>query len=562
MAETDNQDVALGSGTQLLLELVNGEQCLAANNLPGALKHFTTALALDPRRADAWLLTGRTFLKMENWANAIPALETALALQPQMADAQHGLSLALFNVGRREEALALIDAVCQRGGNSAMWVMRAFLHSQADRDPVRTLQAYQDWGRRFADPLTRKAAPFPRLDRDPRRKLRIGYVTADFREHSIAFFMLPVLRHHDHEAVEVHVYSGGHRDAITDALQACVPHWHDTHSLSDDALHQLIRSHGIDVLVDLAGHTAGNRLLVFARRAAPVQVTWLGFMLPLGMKAMDYRLTDIGMTPPGQEPHYSERLFRLACMASYAPPTYAPLCEEPPMLRNGHPTLISLNNSAKVTDAMLGVWARILQARADARLIIMVKERTADAAQAAMQSRVEAAGMPLDRVFVLHQQPLNQFMELGHIADLALDTSPISGGTTTLHALWMGLPIVAMDAERGVDASTARTLQGVGYAEWVATDEDGYVARALAFLDDPETLVRLRHETRQRLSACPLMDYASRTAEIEKAFRLMWLNHLEGHDRFLDVFADPGPAFERLGAGSGGQERAHAAPSA
>ncbi|XDF35017.1 glycosyltransferase [Paracidovorax avenae] len=556
MAAIDGKHITLGNETQLLLELVNGEQCLASDNLPGALKHFTSALALDPRRPDAWLLMGRTFLKMENWANAISALETALELQPQMADAQHGLSLALFNIGRREEALRMIDDVCQRGGSSAMWVMRAFLHSQADRDPVRTLQVYQDWGRRFADPLTRKAPPFTGIDRDPRRRLRIGYVTADFREHSIAFFMLPVLHHHDPEAVEVHVYSGGRRDGITDAMQACVPHWHEIQGMSDEEVHGLIRSHRIDVLVDLSGHTAGHRLPVFARRAAPVQATWLGFMLPLGMKAMDYRLTDAGITPPGHEGYYSERLFHLACMASYAPPTYAPLCGTPPVSNGAQPTFISLNNSAKITDAMLRVWARILDARPDARLIIMVKERTAEAAQAAMQPRVEAAGLPQNRVFVMHQQPLAQFMELGHIADVALDTSPISGGTTTLHALWMGLPVVALDAERGVDASSARTLQGVGYGEWVAQDEDGYVERALALMADTATLERLRHETRERLSASALMDYTGRTRELEKAFRLMWLNFLEGRDQFLNVFADPEPAMARLERGDHGRKPA------
>ncbi|WP_230680878.1 hypothetical protein [Paracidovorax cattleyae] len=211
---------------------------------------------------------------------------------------------------------------------------------------------------------------------------------------------------------------------------------------------------------------------------------------------------------------------------------------------------------------MLRVWARILEARPDARLIIMVKERTPEAAQAAMQPRVEAAGLPQDRVFVMHQQPLAQFMELGHIADVALDTSPISGGTTTLHALWMGLPVVALDAERGVDASSARTLQGVGYGEWVAQDEDGYVERALALMADTATLVRLRHETRERLSACALMDYTGRTRELEKAFRLMWLNFLEGRDQFLNVFADPEPAMARLERGDRGRTPARGAAPA
>lgn len=557
---TSTDDADVQEHAELLIALFQAEQCLAQQDWVGALTKFTAALAFDPRRADVWTHVGRTYLKMENWAQAIPALETALTLQPGMPDAQHGLSFALFNLGRHAEALEMIDDVCRRGNNPSMWVMRAFLHDQIDGDPAKTLEVYRDWGRRYADPLTRKAAPLAVADRRPRKRLKVGYVTADFREHSVAFFMLPVLRHHDPQEVEVHVYSGGRRDGITDALQQCVPHWHEMIHLSDDDLYTLIRSHGIDVLVDLSGHTAGNRLLVFARRAAPVQVTWLGFMSPLGMKAMDYRLTDYGMTPPGHEVFYSERLFRLACMASYAPPTYAPLCEEPPMLRNGYPTLISLNNSAKVTDRMLGVWGRILQARTDARLVIMVKERSAEAAQANMQMRVEAQGLPLDRVFVMHQQPLNQFMELGHIADVALDTAPISGGTTTLHALWMGLPIVALDAERGVDASTARTLQGVGYADWVARDDDAYVERALAFMADPEALARLRHETRQRVSACPLMDYAGRTAELEKAFRLMWLNYLEGSDRFLDVFADPEPTLARLDGGIS-EKPAHRASS-
>jgi predicted O-linked N-acetylglucosamine transferase (SPINDLY family) len=290
--------------------------------------------------------------------------------------------------------------------------------------------------------------------------------------------------------------------------------------------------------VDLSGFTLGHRLEVFARRAAPVQVTWLGYMHTLGMKAMDYRLVDAGMAPPSHAPCYSEKLFYLGCMASYAPPEYSPLCEEPPMLRNGYPTLISLNNSAKITDEMLVVWARILHERHDARLIIMVKEQDPDAAQAHMQPRVEAAGMPLDRVSVLHQQPLDGFMELGHIADVALDTSPISGGTTTLHALWMGLPIVALDAERGVDAATARTLQGLGFGGVIASDFEGYVQAALDLMADPERLQQQRLTARAQLAGGILMDYPARTRELETSYRLMWLNWLRGDQHILTVDTD------------------------
>jgi predicted O-linked N-acetylglucosamine transferase (SPINDLY family) len=303
--------------------------------------------------------------------------------------------------------------------------------------------------------------------------------------------------------------------------------------LTDEALCARIRADKIDILIDLSGHTAGHRLLTFARRAAPVQVTWLGYNLPTGIKAMDYRITDLEMSPPGHEKFFNEKLFRLSCIANYQPPAYAPICDNPPKIRNGYPTLISLNNSAKITDSMLGTWSKILHARCDARLIIMVKERTADAAQACMQSRIEAAYMPLDRVSILHQQPLDNFMEMGHIADIALDTTPISGGTTTFHALWMGLPVVTLDAERGVDAATASILKGIGGGGEVAQNEEQYVAAVIKMMDDTEYLIGHRENSRNMLSNSKFMDYTNLVKEVECAFRLMWVNYLNKDTRIL-----------------------------
>ncbi len=507
-----------------------------------ALSELAQLVAREPRNSKVWLHIGFVYVRMSIWPQAMDALQMALEIEPRMPNAQRLLALALFSTGRRQEACDLIDDACRHAKNeNTHWMTRAYIHSHTSSDPLKSLEVARDWGRRFADPLTRNAKPFPPRDRNPRKKLKVGYVTADFRQHSVAFFMRPVLEHHNPDNVEIHVYSSGRPDKMTEKLRALVPHWHDAVEQTDDQLYEQIRADGIDVLVDLSGFTLGHRLEVFARRAAPVQVTWLGYMHTLGMKAMDYRLVDAGIAPPSHAPYYSENLFQLTCMASYAPPEYSPLCEEPPMLRNGYPTLISLNNSAKITDEMLAVWARILHERQDARLIIMVKEQDADAAQAHMQPRAEAAGMPLDRVSVLHQQPLDGFMELGHIADVALDTSPISGGTTTLHALWMGLPIVALDAERAADASTARMLQGLGFGGEIAQDVDGYVRAALRLLDDPERLRRQRLASRMGLEGSVLMDYGSRTAELEKAYRHMWLNWLRGDRRVLSVASELEP---------------------
>lgn len=501
-----------------------------------ALSDLAQLVARDPRNSKVWLHIGFVYVRMSIWPQAMEALQMALEIEPRMPNAQRLLALALFSTGRRQEACDLIDDACRHAKNeNTHWMTRAYIHSHTSSDPLKSLEVARGWGRRFADPLTRNAKPFPPRDRNPRKKLKVGYVTADFRQHSVAFFMRPVLEHHNPDNVEIHVYSSGRPDNMTEKLRALVPHWHDAVEQTDDQLYEQIRADGIDVLVDLSGFTLGHRLEVFARRAAPVQVTWLGYMHTLGMKAMDYRLVDAGMAPPSHAPYYSEKLFYLRCMASYAPPEYSPLCEEPPMLRNGYPTLISLNNSAKITDEMLAVWARILHERQDARLIIMVKEQDPDAAQAHMQPRVEAAGMPLDRVSVLHQQPLDGFMELGHIADVALDTSPISGGTTSLHALWMGLPIVTLDAVRGVDASTARTLLGLAVDCEIAQDEEAYVQCAIRLLNDPLRLKQLRMSVREQLARSTLMNYAVRTDELEKAYRLMWLNWHRGDCRSLRV---------------------------
>ena len=530
-----NQFISTPEDDLLQLSIQGAVDASERKDMLATIDALSTALALEPKRADLWHYLGVAYAQLQVWSACITSLEAALALEPDRVRAQCVMASALYHVGQHGRAIALIDDACRRGVPGIFWAMRASIHGHTNRDPAHTLRVYQDWGRRFADPLTRKAKPLVVKDRSPRKRLKVGYVTADFREHSVAFFMHPVLCHHNPDAVEIHVYSSGKRDAFTDIIQQSVPHWHEVADVSDEALCERIRADGMDVLVDLSGHTTGHRLLAFARRAAPVQVTWIGYALPLGMKAMDYRLLDHSVAPLGHEKYYSETLFRLPYSASYAPPNYAPLCEQPPLLRNGYPTLISLNSSTKITDAMLALWARILQECPDARLIIMVKEGSADTAQANMQPRVEAAGMPLERVSVVHQQPLERFMELGHLADVMLDTAPISGGTTTLHALWMGLPVVTLDAERGVDASSARILQVTGFEEGVAASEKEYVQKALQFMGDPAYLAQRRQIARPQMQACGYMNYAERTQELEQAFQLMWLNYLNGNTHWRDT---------------------------
>jgi predicted O-linked N-acetylglucosamine transferase (SPINDLY family) len=326
-------------------------------------------------------------------------------------------------------------------------------------------------------------------------------------------------------------------------MQPNVDAWFDISGVSDDDACALVRHQKIDVLIDLSGHTIGNRLMMFARRAAPVQLTWLGFMYTTGLKAMDYRITDAILDPPGVSEHgHSEQLFRVKRCGIYLPPPDTPLACEPPMLAKGRVTFASLNNLKKVTDRMLGVWRRILEQVPDSILMVIGSERTQEEAIAQQRSRLEAAGLPLDRLCILPRMPLDAFMQLGNVIDVALDTAPLSGGTTTLHSLWMGLPIVCMSSDQAFANSTASALRALGIAETVAANEEEYIAAAVKLARAPDMLANFRAGIRSHMQASYLMDYDGFVADMEAAYRLMWLNYLRGQTCYLDTATPVGAA--------------------
>lgn len=514
------------------------ERFLQADKFFQALEIYNRLVAMNPSDSQAWVGVGMVMVRTLQWAQAAETFRFVLQLEARNPIALHGLSMALNFLGDQQSACEMADAACLAA--PADWRIhqwRASVYATTEGDPARTLQLYTDWGRRFADPVTARALPLPKLteaQKKPARRLKVGYVSGDLRQHSVAFFMEPVFLHHNSSEVDVFVYSTGQRDFLTERISANISNWFDVFDMGDEELFKLIRKHQIDVLVDLSGHTVGHRLFVFARRAAPVQVTWMGFMRPLGMKAMDYRLGDSINYPLGSEHHYSEILFRLDCMASYSPPSDVALVPDPPMLAHGHPTLISLNNSKKVTDEMLGVWKEILDIRSDAHLVLMVQEIDQEKALAQMMPRLQKLSLPLNRVHISKQLSLDDFMALGGVADIALDTSPISGGTTTLHALWMGLPVVAMKGKDATSGSSASALEFLGCGDWSVGDRSAYVGKVLALIDAPDLLGKHRKTIRQRMRDSLLMDYAERTAELERAYRLMWINHLLGEPRYLN----------------------------
>lgn len=506
------------------------------NQFPDSIIAFTRCVALDLQNLEAWSLMGFSFLDMFKMKEALETFAFILQMEPSNAGAVFGCALAQEMMGNQAEAIELIDhAVALDPTNHKLYPLRAYLHATHGRDPAVTLAYFRDWAERFADPYTDAAKPI-RCDRTPDRKLRIGYVSADLRNHSVAFFVEPMFAHHDRRHFHVSVFSSGAVDAVTERMRPNVDAWFDISGFSDDDACELVRRQKIDVLIDLSGHTVGNRLLMFARRAAPVQVTWLGFMYTTGMKAMDYRITCAIQDPPGASEHaHREQLFRVKRSTVYLPPADTPLAAEPPMVAKGRVTFASLNNLKKVTDHMLGVWRRILEQVPDSILIVIGSERTQEEAVAQQRGRLQAAGLPLERLCILPRMPMDGFMQLGTIVDIALDTAPLSGGTTTMHSLWMGLPIICMAGEQAFANSTSSALTALDIADTVASSDEEYIAKAVELARSPERQARFRADIRPRMQNSYLMDYAGFVADMEHAYRLMWLNYLRGETRHLDT---------------------------
>ncbi len=516
-----------------------GVEAEARHDFLLALAKFTESLENTHHDISAWINIGRIQMQIQKYQQAAETFNFIISLDANNSTALCLLASCYFHLARLDEALVIAEQAYQLAPNSDfVHDAYAYILCAVKPDPKTRFDIYKAWGEKFADPLI-LGQPKLTVDKNPLRKLKIGYVSGDMRQHSMAFFIQPVFAHHNPNNVDVYVFStSASKDSTTDNLKSLVPNWLDVSKLTDLEILRLIRKNKIDILIDLSGHTAGNRLFVFARRAAPIQITWMGFLGTIGMKAIDYRFTDDVSDPLGAEQWYVEKLFRLECMASYSPPSESPIALEPPQLTQKSPTLVSLNASKKITDEILITWKKILLARPDATLIIHVTDRSIDEAIKTMLTKLEELELPLDQISISPQVPLKEFMERGLVADIALDTSPISGGTTTFHALWMGLPVITINADNAVSSSTTRVLEGFGLSEWVAKDENDYIEITLNLMDDIARLRQHRAEIRNIMQQSPFMNYEIRCAELEKAFKLMWFNYLTNEKTYLHTKFD------------------------
>jgi predicted O-linked N-acetylglucosamine transferase (SPINDLY family) len=382
-----------------------------------------------------------------------------------------------------------------------------------------------DFAKRWEAPLATLVQPHPH-DRSPERRLKIGYVSSDFRQHSVAWFIEPVLAHHDRERFEIFCYANlFQEDAVTERLKAHADHWRKIYGLPDELAAQQIRADQIDILVDLNGHTAENRLLVFARKPAPVQVTWLGYPNTTGLSAMDYRLTDGFADPVGMtEPFHSETLIRLPeCFSCYQPPRDAPAVSELPAKEKGYITFGSFNKLTKVTPEVMATWARILQAVPGSRLALQSAGLGEDAMQQMVREAFAGLGITPERLELHgHDRSQKTHLERYRNIDIGLDPFPYNGTTTTCDALWMGVPVVTLAGKVHAGRVGVSQMSNLGLTELIGQTPEEYVAIATRLATDRERLGALRKELRSRMTASPLMDAPRFTTNLEQAYRGMW----------------------------------------
>ncbi|HEY0834275.1 MAG TPA: hypothetical protein VGE72_10250, partial [Azospirillum sp.] len=449
----------------------------------------------------------------------------ALALDPALAGAMIDRASALLDDGRIAAAIAECRRALAVAPDNADCHSNLLLTLQysPDHTAADLLAEHRAWNERHGRPravhIARHANP-----PDPERRLRVGYVSADLGYHPVGYFLAPVLPAHDRRAVEVFCYSAKREDGLTRRLRAAADHWRPIHGLDEAAVAAMIAADGIDILVDLAGHTGGNRLTVFARKPAPVQATWAGYVGTTGLSAMDALIADARHMPPGTEPTAVERVVRLpdgyvCVLPREGAPDVGPL----PALANGHVTFGCFNNRVKLSAPTLALWARLLNRLPTARLLL--KTHQFDDPRVCAHLLAEFAGLGGDaaRVDLSGRAEHADLPGWYNRVDVALDPFPYSGGLTTLEALWMGVPVVTLGGgDRFCSRHSAGHLTVAGLERCIAPDADAYVDRAAGLAGDLPGLAALRSGLRARMAASPLCDGERFARNLETVYREMW----------------------------------------
>lgn len=477
------------------------------------------ALRIDPQMAEAAVVMSVVMEATGRFLEAESVLREALDLRPDFALAALNLGQLLLRQGRFDDAVPFIERSVVIAPDALSWTLSS-INNRTDLDASQIYRRHLSIGdaiRRVSGPSFTTWSNRP----DPNKRLKVGYVSGDFRLHPVGLFLKPVLTHHDRMAFDIQCFSNTVEiDSATQILRQSVANWTPISHLSNDQVAELFRKESIDILVDLSGHTNLNRIRAFARHPAPVQVTWLGYLNTTGLSAMDYRICDAYTDPPSVSDHlHTEKLFRMPDSQWCYEPWFAPAQDTRAARQADRIIFGSVNSSSKITGESIEIWCRILRAAPSAELVILdVPEKD----RQPLLDRFTGHDIDVSRITVRERLSLEEYYRtIGNI-DIALDTFPYNGATTTLDTLWMGAPVVAFPGERGISRGSYSILSSVPLPELIARTSEEYVEINLRLARDPAWRNALRASLRQRLAASSLMDAGRFVADLEAGYRQMW----------------------------------------
>ncbi|MGQ9372164.1 O-linked N-acetylglucosamine transferase family protein [Azospirillum sp. ST 5-10] len=489
-----------------------------------AIASFCAAIQHKPNHAEAHNNLGHALQIQGLLSQAAASLSVAIGFQPDFAAAWSNLGNVFKEQGQPDRAIAAYrTALSHRPGYAAAHSnLLMAQHYATECTNADILAAARAWGARHVGPA---GARPPAAPPTPGRPLRIGYVSGDFNSHPVGYFLESVLGAHDRSRVTVVAYANNSRsDGLTDRLRARTDAWREIVGVGDDAVEALVHRDGIDVLVDLSGHTAGNRLTLFARRPAPVQVTWLGYFGTTGLPAMDWILADRYVIPPGEERYFTESVRRLPnSYLCFTPPTDDVPVGPPPLLASESVTFGCFSNRAKISPATVELWAHLLTSLPRARLLLKTRPFADAGVRQALRERFAAHGIGANRLRMEGESPRSDYLSAYGRIDAALDPTPFAGGTTTAESLWMGVPVLTLRGDRWAGRISESILATVGLADrLVADDPADYVAKAAALVEDAAGLADLRATLRARVQGSPLCDAPAFARSLETAYSAMW----------------------------------------
>ena len=495
--------------------------------LDEAISCYKQALQLAPDFIDTYIHLGDAYRVKGLLHNAAVYLQQALTLNQNSFIAYNILGLVTQEQGKIEEAEKYFRHALQLNPDfSVCYSNLLFLMNyHPTYDASFLFREHLNFAKRFEEPLSAVISNYSN-NKSPARRLKIGYVSPDFRRHSVASFIEPVLAAHDRQWFEVFCYSDTLGiDETTNRIRGYADEWRPIAGLPDENVRALVRQDNIDILVDLAGHTGYNRMILFAQKAAPVQVTWIGYPATTGLSVMDYKIVDTYTDPPGMtESYYTEKLIRMPeSFLCYLPPKDSPEAGDPAAHTRRHITFGSFNNFKKISTKMLRLWTSILKELPDTRLIMKSFSFSDEITRSYAHKFFISEGIAADRVECLPPVPsMRDHLTVYNYIDIGLDTFPYNGTTTTCEALWMGVPVITLAGETHASRVGTSLLSNVGLPEMITTTSEEYIQKALELAGNKEKLQSLRIHLRDMMLCSPLTDAHKFTVHLEEAYRKIW----------------------------------------